>query len=148
MITKQVTTRDEIFALASFIQEVVLAMPPGHTFKETFTILLHNVESGELGVWVQYDDETPIAFASATINHTLTGERICYLWLVYGKPGANLRQPFFEQVLPWVIAQGAVKIQASDCTYSTAHHQAKDKWYTRFGMKKAFEVYERELKLC
>ena len=148
--TKQITTKEEVLELAFFIQKVVAAMPTlgGHSFEHTFKVLHENVDRGNLGIWVQYKNNQPIAFASAVINYALTGEVLCHLWLVYGEVGTDAKYVFYHKILPWAIAQGANKIQASDCTCITGRNKAKNRWYERFGMKKAFEIYEKELTLC
>lgn len=147
--TKQITSKEDFLFLIPFLQEVVAAMPVGgHSFKSIFKILYRNIETDDLAVWIQVKDAMPITFASATINHTLAGENICFLWLVYSKGRGDLKSAFFDQVVPWALLRGATKIQATDCTYKTNRHFVKNRWYKRFGLKKSFEVYERGLILC
>lgn len=144
--TWQITTPTSLLHEAAFVEEMVQAIYKSKiesfdVLPGIFEALRRSVARPDAAVWVQAQGTDRLAFGAAVINYTVKGEVICWLWLIYSKPGADLPEALKHYILPWAKQQGATHLQASNTDYSPT----KARWFRNYDMKKQFEVYGRAL---
>lgn len=142
--TVPLTLKSVLYSEADFIFEAIAkSCNPADRLDSsyTFDVLVRNVGRDDFGCWLQKRGEERVAFGAADLLIDMAGCKSAWLWLVYAKPGADLKEIFEGYLWPWATARGATKIQAGNTDY-TPH---KVRWFGKFGFRKAFDVYERKL---
>lgn len=93
------------------------------------------------GLFLQFLGHVPVAYSAIIIGSDLYHKRCAHVWLQYARPGADTRTLNLNITPFWAKSQGAEVAQAVNIEYS----KAKSRWFRIMGMKKAYEVYEKDL---
>ena len=140
----ELTTKSEVYEYLDFLADSIEVLRPCEKYlrKEDFDTILNRVGTFGFAVWVQLYRKCPMAVCSVVMLTDIKGRKICYLWLLHAKPGADTKKAFEEVILPWAERHDANVMQASNVTYT----EAKQRWFSQFKFEKTCEIQERKLK--